>query len=87
MEYDRHILNSNNVMRTSLRSKKVDKDHKNHAVQSVNIDGRCTANRQISTDAFNKRITTMPDMINKNTNANYSVTKTSVNNQNKLSYF
>ena len=26
-------------------------------------------------------------MINKNINANYSLTKTSVNNQNKLSYF
>jgi len=67
-------------------NKKLGKDHKNHAVQSVNIDGRCTANHQISTDAFNKHITTMPDTINKNINANYSVNKTSVNNQNKLSY-
>jgi len=53
MEYDRHILNSNNVMRTSVINKKLGKDHKNHAVQSVNIDGRCTANQQISADAFN----------------------------------
>ena len=43
-------------------------------------------NQLISGDAFNKHITTMPDMINKNINANYSVTKTTVNNQNKLSY-
>jgi len=72
MEYDRHILNANNVMRSSLKNKKVGKDRKNHAVQLVNIDGRCTANQQISTDAFNKHITAMPDMINKNINANYS---------------
>ena len=87
MQYDRHILNSNNVMRSSLINKKVDKDHKNHAMKSANIDGRCTANQQISADAFNKHITTIPDMINKNINANYSVTKTSVNNQKNLAYF
>ena len=66
MEYDRHILNSNNVMRTSLLNKKVGKDHKNHAIQSVNIDGTCTGNRQIGAEAFNNHITTFHDMFNKN---------------------
>jgi hypothetical protein len=74
-------------VRSFLINKKLGKDHKNHAIQSVNIDGRCTSNQQISAHAFNKHITTIPNMINKNINANYFVTKTSVNNQNKLSYF
>ena len=53
-------------MRTSwkLINKKLGKDHKNHGIQSVNVDGRCTANQQIITDAFNKQFTTIPDMIN-----------------------
>ena len=44
MEYDRHILNSNNVMRTSwkLINKELGKNHKNHGLQSVNINGRST---------------------------------------------
>ena len=35
MEYDRHILNSNNLMRTSwkLMNKELRKDHKNHGLQ------------------------------------------------------
>jgi len=44
MEYDRPILNSNNVMRTcwKLINKELGKDHKNHGIQSVNINGRST---------------------------------------------
>jgi len=88
MEYDRPILNSNNVMRTcwKLINKELGKDHKNHGIQSVNINGRSTSNHQIIADAFNKHFTTIPDMINQNINANYYLIKTSVNNQNKLSY-
>jgi len=58
MEYDRHILNLNNVMRTSwkLIKKKWGKDHKNHGIQSVNIDGKCTVNQQIIGDVFNKHL-------------------------------
>jgi hypothetical protein len=35
MEYDGHILNSNNVMRTFWKSinKELGKDHKNHGIQ------------------------------------------------------
>jgi hypothetical protein len=88
MEFDRHILNSNNVMRTSwkLIHKELGKDHKNHGLQSVNINGSSTANHQIIASAFNKHFTTIPDMINQKINANYCLTKTSVNNQNKLSF-
>jgi hypothetical protein len=66
-EYGRHILNSNNVTRTSwkLINKELGKDHKTHGIQSVNIDGRCPANQQIIIDAFNEHFTTIPEMINK----------------------
>ena len=64
---------------------RVIKDHKNLG-QSVNIDGRSTANQHIITDAFNKYFTAIPDMINKIIDADYCLTKTSFNNQNMLSY-
>jgi len=87
MDYDRHILNSNDVLRTSwkLINKELGKDHKNYGIQSVNINGRSTSDHQIIADAFNKHFTTIPDMINQNINANYCLTGTSVNNQNKPS--
>jgi len=55
MEHDRHILNSINIMRTSskLINKKLDKGHKSHGLQSVNINGRSISNHQIITIAFN----------------------------------
>jgi len=55
MEYDLCILNSNNVMRTSwkLINKELGKDHKNHGLQPVNINGRSTSNHQIIASAFN----------------------------------
>ena len=82
------ILNSNNVMRTSwkLINKELGKDYKNHRLQSVNINGRSTSNHHIITNAFNKHFITIPDMINQNINTNYCLIKTSVNNQNKLSF-
>ena len=82
------ILNSNNVMRTSwkLINKELGKDYKDHRLQSVNINGRSTLNHQIIANAFNKHFITIPDMINQNINTNYCLTKTSVNNQNKLSF-
>jgi hypothetical protein len=58
----------------------------NNGMQSVNIDGRSTENQQIIANAFNKHFTTISNMINKNINANYCLTKTAVNNQNMLSY-
>jgi hypothetical protein len=87
MEFDRHILNSNNVMRTSWKSinKESGKDHKNHGLQSVSINGS-TSNHQIIASAFNKHFTTIPDMITQNINANYCLTKTSDTSQNKLSF-
>lgn len=85
-EYNRHILNSNNVVRTSwkLINKELGKDRKNHGIQSVSINGRSTSNHQIIADAFNKQFTTIPNMINQNISANYCLTNISVNNQNKL---
>jgi hypothetical protein len=89
MEYDIHNLNSNNLMRTSwkLMNKELCKDHKNHGLQSGNINGRSTSNHHIISNTFYKHFTTIPNMINQNINANYCLTKTSVNNQNKLSFF
>jgi len=86
MEYNRHVLNSNNVMRTTwkLINKELGMDNKNHGIQSANIDGRSTANQQIIADAFNKHFTTIPSMINRNSTAHYCLTKTSANNQNTL---
>ena len=88
MEYGRHILNSNNVMRTSwkLINKELGKDHKNHGFQSLNINGRSTTNHQIIANAFNKHFTTIPTMISQNINASNCFTKISVNNQNNLSF-
>ena len=57
-------------------NKELGKDHKNHGIQSVNVDCGCTANQQIIANAFNKHFTTIPDMINKKINANYYLTKT-----------
>jgi hypothetical protein len=67
MEYGKHILNANDVMGTTwkLINKDLGKDHKNHGIQSVSIDGRNTVNQQIITDVFNKHFTTIPDVINK----------------------
>ena len=75
-------------MRTSwkLIHKELSKNHKNHGIHSININGRSTSNHEIITDAFNKHFTTIPNMINQNINANYCLTKTSINNQNKLSF-
>ena len=53
-------------MRTSLINRKLGKDHKNYAMQSVNIYGRCNANQKINADALNEHITTFLDMININ---------------------
>jgi hypothetical protein len=57
------------------------------ALQSVNIDGRRTANRQNIADAFNKHFITISLMINKTINVNYCFTKTSENNLKKLFFF
>jgi hypothetical protein len=88
MEYDRHILNSNNVMRTTwkLINKELGKDHKNLGFQSLNINGRSTTNHQIIAIAFDKHFTTIPTMISQNINASNCFTKTSVNNQNNLPF-
>ena len=86
-EYNRRILKSNNVMRTSwkLISKEIGKDRKNHGFHSFNISGRSTRNPQIIANAFNEHFTSIPTMNSQNINANNCFTKTSVNNQNNLS--
>ena len=88
MEHDRHILNSNNIKRTSwkLINKELGEVYKNYGIKSININGTSNSNLQIIADAFNKHFTAVPDMIILNNNAHYCLTKTSVNNHNKLSY-
>ena len=58
-------------MRTSwkLINKELGKDHKNHGIQSININGRSTSNHQIIASAFNKHFATIPDMTEQNINA------------------
>jgi hypothetical protein len=75
MEYDRHILNSNNVMRMSwkLINKEFGRDCNNHGVQSLNINGRNITNHQIIANAFNNHFTTFPTTINnKQNNTSFS---------------
>ena len=65
MEYDGHILNSNNVMRTFWKIiKELSKDQEKQGIQSVFIEGRCPANEQVIADAFNKHFRMIPDKIN-----------------------
>jgi isocitrate dehydrogenase kinase/phosphatase len=87
MEYNKHVLNSNNVIRTTwkLINKELGMGNKNHGIQSINIGGRSAANQLIIADAFNKHFKTIPSMINRNSTASYCLTKTSANNQNTLS--
>jgi len=70
MEYGGHILNSNNVMRSSwkLINKELGKDCKNHGFQSLNINGKSTTNHQIIANAFNKHFTMIATMIGRNIN-------------------
>jgi hypothetical protein len=67
MEYDRHILSSNNVMRMSwkLINKEFSQDCKNHGVPSLNIDGRSITNHQIIANAFNNLQLSLPQSVEK----------------------
>jgi hypothetical protein len=88
MEYNKYILNPNNVMGTTwkLINKELGVDkNKNHGIKSINFDGWSTENLQIIADAFNKHFTTIPSMINRSITANYYLSKTSANNQNTQS--
>ena len=88
MEYDRLILNSNNVMRTSwkLINKELGKDCKKCEFQSLNINGRNISNLQDIANAFTNHFTTIPAMISQKVNASICSTKTSGNNQNNFSF-
>jgi len=88
MEYDRHILNSNTVMRTSwkLINKELGKDCKNYGFQSLIINGRSITNHQIIVNAFNNHFTTFPTMISRKINASNCFTKTSDNKQNNFAF-
>ena len=86
MEYDRLILNSNNIMRTSwkLINKELGKDCKKCEFQSLNINGRNITNLQDIANAFTDHFTTIPAMISQKVNASICLTKTSDNNQNNF---
>ena len=88
MEYDRQVLNSNNVMKTSwkLINKEMGKNCKNYGFQSVNINGRSITNLQLTANAFNKHFTTFPSMISRKINASDCSTATSDNNQNNTCF-
>ena len=88
MEYDRHILNSNNVMRTSWKpiNREFNKDCKNYGFQSLNINGRGITNNQIIANAFNDHFITFPTTISQKINASNCSTITSDNNHNTFSF-
>jgi len=88
MGYDRHILNSTNVMKTSwkLINKELGKDCKNYGFQSVNINGGSITNRQLIASAFNKHIKNFPTIISQKINASNCSTATSDNNQNNICF-
>jgi hypothetical protein len=89
MEYDRHILNSTNIMRSwKLINKESGRDCKNYGVKSLNIKGRSTTNHKIIANVLNNHFTTFPTMICHKINANNcnSLNTTSVNNQNNISF-
>ena len=89
MEYDRHILNSNNVMRTSwkLIYRELGKDCKNYGFQSLNINGKSITNHQIIAYAFNDHFKTFSTMISQKINANNCSTTTSDNNHNAIFFY
>jgi len=84
MGYDRHILNSNNVMRTSLKliNKESCNDRNNQGVHSLNINGASMTNHQTIVSALNKHFTTMPSMITRNIMARNFSTKSTLNQNN-----
>ena len=90
MEYDRHISNSTNIMRTSwnLINKEFGRDCKNYGVKSLNINGRSITNHKIIANALNNHFTTFLTMICQKINANNCVSFniTSDNNQNNISF-
>ena len=65
MEYDRHILNSTNKMRTSwtLINMERGKDRNNLIIQSINTDGKTSTDPQTTADTFNKHFIMIPDII------------------------
>jgi len=88
MEYDRHILNSNNGMKTlwKLINKELGKNCNNYWFQSVNINGRSITNLQSIASAFNKHFTTFPTIISQKINASNCSISTSDNNQNNMCF-
>jgi predicted transcriptional regulator YdeE len=88
MEYNRHILNSNKLMRTlwKLINRELGKDYKNYGFQSLNINRRSIKNHQIIASAFNDHFTTFPTMISQKINANNCSATTSDNNHNTISF-
>ena len=66
MEYDRHILNSTNRMRTSwnLINMELGKDMNNLIIQSINTDGKTSTDHQSIADTFNKHFILIPYIIN-----------------------
>jgi hypothetical protein len=89
MEYDRHILNSTNRMKSSwnLINTERGKGMNSQIIQLLNVDGETIADHQTIADIFNKHFIMIPDMINKNNiDKNYSV-ETYRNNQNAYCHF
>jgi hypothetical protein len=83
MEYDRHILNSTNRMKTTWNFINIErcKGMKNQIIQSLNIGSETTADHQAIADAFNRHFITISDIINKNNIDKNHLAETHRNNQ------
>jgi hypothetical protein len=87
MEFDNHIANSSNLIRTSwnLINKELGNNKKNHGIQSLNINGKGTTNQQTIANAFNNYFTTLPAMITRKIKANSCLARNPAINQNDTS--
>jgi hypothetical protein len=84
MDFEKHITNSSNLMKTSwnLIKKELGIGQKNHGIQSLNINGTSTINQQVIANAFNNHFTTLPSMITRKITASSCLARNSANNQN-----
>jgi hypothetical protein len=81
MDFDKHITNSSNLMKTSwnLINKELGTGQKKHGIQSLNINGTSTINQQAIASAFNNHFTTLPSMITRKITASSCLARNSAN--------
>jgi len=84
MYFDKHIRNSNNLMKTSwnLINQELGSGQKNHGIQSLSINGTSTVNQQAIASSFNNYLITQPSKITRKITPSSCLTGNTTNNQN-----